>query len=49
LSGLQAALERQGRGADAQAVKARLTDVWKQADIRVVAGRPVSGGVPTNR
>ena len=49
LSGLQASLERQGRTGEAQTVKARLTDVWKQADIRVVAGRPVSDGVPANR
>ncbi len=49
LSGLQAALERQGRTADAQAVKTRFAEQWKQADIQVAAGRPVTGTSPAAR
>jgi hypothetical protein len=39
LSGLQASLEKQGRAAEAAAVKARLADQWRHADIRVAGGR----------
>ena len=49
LSGLQAALERQSRTADAQAVKARFAEQWKQADIQIVAGRPVTRTSPAVR
>jgi tetratricopeptide (TPR) repeat protein len=41
LSGLQAALEKQGRASDAAAVKARLAEQWRYADIQVLAGRRV--------
>jgi hypothetical protein len=40
LSGLQASLEKQGRTADAAAVKARLEEQWKMSDIQVAGGRP---------
>ena len=40
LSGLQAALERQGRAADAAAVSTRRTQAWRLADTTVVAARP---------
>ena len=40
LSGLQASLEKQGRTADAAAVKARLDEQWKMSDIQIAAGRP---------
>ena len=39
LSGLQASLEKQGRAADAAAVKARLDHQWKMSDIQVAGGR----------
>jgi len=42
LSGLAASLERQGRTADAAAVKARFNDMWKAADISVAAARATS-------
>jgi tetratricopeptide (TPR) repeat protein len=45
LSGLQASLERQGRTTDARAVQARFEEQWKQADIQVTAGRPVTWNV----
>ena len=41
LSGLQAALERQGRGREAAEVKTRLDAAWRAADVGVAAGRPV--------
>src|SRR6185503_480637 len=40
LSGLEAALVKQGRTADAAAVKARFAEQWKMADVQVAAGRP---------
>lgn len=40
LSGLQASLEKQGRAADAAAVKVRLEQQWKMSDIQVAGGRP---------
>ncbi len=40
LSGLQASLERQGRGAEAAAVKAQFDAAWRGADARLEAGRP---------
>ena len=40
LSGLQASLDRQGKKAEAAAVGARLSEVWRQADTPLVAGRP---------
>jgi tetratricopeptide (TPR) repeat protein len=40
LSGLQVSLERQGRAAEAAAVKARLAEVWKLADTELTAARP---------
>ena len=40
LSGLQASLERQGKRADAAAVRARLDRVWGGADIALAAARP---------
>jgi tetratricopeptide (TPR) repeat protein len=40
LSGLQAALEKQGKTSEAATVKARLDEQWKMADIQVAAGRP---------
>jgi tetratricopeptide (TPR) repeat protein len=39
LSGLQASLERQGRAADAAAVKSQFEDAWKSADVKLSAGR----------
>ncbi len=39
LSGLQASLERQGRTSEAAAVKERLAEQWKRADVQIVAGR----------
>lgn len=39
LSGLQASLEQQGKASEAAAVKARLAEQWKRADVEVVAGR----------
>jgi hypothetical protein len=39
LSGLQASLERQGRAADAAAVRARFEQMWKMSDIKLAAGR----------
>ncbi len=41
LSGLQASLERQGRGPEAAEVKTRLEAAWRGADVGVAAGRPV--------
>jgi Flp pilus assembly protein TadD len=49
LSGLQASLERQGRTAEAQATKTRFAEQWRQADVQVVAGRPVAGTSPATR
>jgi predicted Zn-dependent protease len=40
LSGLQAALERQGRAADAAAVSVRRAQAWRLADTPLVAARP---------
>jgi tetratricopeptide (TPR) repeat protein len=40
LSGLLASLERQGRSADAAAVKTRLETAWRDADTPLDAGRP---------
>ena len=40
LSGLQTSLVKQGRTADAAAVKARFEEQWKMADVQVAAGRP---------
>jgi hypothetical protein len=40
LSGLLASLERQGRTADAAAVRERFTGSWKAADVKMVAARP---------
>jgi tetratricopeptide (TPR) repeat protein len=40
LSGLQASLERQGRRADAAAVRARLERAWGGADTALAAARP---------
>jgi tetratricopeptide (TPR) repeat protein len=40
LSGLQAALERQGRQAEAQEVQDRFTAAWTEADTPLTAGRP---------
>jgi Flp pilus assembly protein TadD len=40
LSGLQASLERQGKRADAAAVRARLERVWGGADTALAAARP---------
>jgi len=40
LSGLEASLVKQGRTADAAAVKARFAEQWKMADVEVAAGRP---------
>jgi tetratricopeptide (TPR) repeat protein len=40
LSGLEASLVKQGRTADAAAVKARFAEQWKMADVQVAAGRP---------
>lgn len=42
LSGLQAALAKQGRARDAADVKARLDAAWRVADVGVVGGRPVA-------
>jgi tetratricopeptide (TPR) repeat protein len=39
LSGLQASLERQGRTADAAAVKSQFDGAWKRADVQLAAGR----------
>jgi len=39
LSGLQASLERQGRAADAAAVKSQFESAWKRADVKLSAGR----------
>lgn len=44
LSGLQASLERQGRGADAAEVKARLDAAWTGADTTLAGGRPQAEG-----
>jgi tetratricopeptide (TPR) repeat protein len=41
LSGLQAALERQGRKAEAAEIKRRFDAAWRAADVVVAAGRPV--------
>jgi tetratricopeptide (TPR) repeat protein len=41
LSGLQASLEKQGRTAEASAVKARLAEQWKRSDVQIAAGRPI--------
>ena len=49
LSGLQASLERQGRAADAAAVKARLAKQWRMSDIEVAAGRPRDAGRQPSR
>ena len=40
LSGLQASLERQGKRADAAAVRGRLDRVWGGADTALAAARP---------
>ncbi|MGH6691116.1 MAG: hypothetical protein ACREF4_10635 [Gammaproteobacteria bacterium] len=40
LSGLQASLEQQGRGADAAAAKARFDAAWRGADTPLEGGRP---------
>jgi tetratricopeptide (TPR) repeat protein len=48
LSGLRASLERQGRAAEAQAIKARLDKQWQRADVQIAAGRPVDGAPPAN-
>jgi tetratricopeptide (TPR) repeat protein len=40
LSGLQASLVKQGRTAEATAVKARFDEQWKKSDIQVAGGRP---------
>jgi tetratricopeptide (TPR) repeat protein len=40
LSGLLASLERQGRAADAAAVREQFTSSWKAADVKMVAARP---------
>ena len=40
LSGLHASLDRQGRQADAAAVRARLERVWSGADSALAAARP---------
>jgi tetratricopeptide (TPR) repeat protein len=40
LSGLEASLERQGRGREAADVKARIARAWGQADIALAAARP---------
>ena len=45
LSGLQASLERQGRRADAAAVRARLEKVWGGADTALAAARPRTDAV----
>lgn len=42
LSGLQAALERQGRAADAAAINTRRVQAWRRADTTVVAARPAA-------
>jgi tetratricopeptide (TPR) repeat protein len=49
LSGLQASLEKQGKTSDAAAVKARLDQQWKMADIQVAAGRPRDARRPASR
>jgi Flp pilus assembly protein TadD len=49
LSGLQASLEKQGKTADAAAVKARLDQQWKMSDIQVAAGRPRDARRPASR
>jgi len=41
LSGLHASLERQGRGAEAAAVKTRFDAAWRGADTPVAGGRPL--------
>jgi tetratricopeptide (TPR) repeat protein len=40
LSGLQASLDKQGKTAEAQTVKARFAEQWKRADVQIAAGRP---------
>jgi Flp pilus assembly protein TadD len=40
LSGLQTSLERQGKHAEAAAVKARFDAAWRGADTPVEGGRP---------
>ncbi len=42
LSGLQASLEKQGRKAEAETVKARLAQQWQRADVKIAAGRPLA-------
>lgn len=42
LSGLQASLEKQGRTAEAAAVKTRLAEQWKRSDVQIAAGRPIT-------
>jgi hypothetical protein len=49
LSGLHASLEHQGRAADAAAVKTRLDQQWRLADIRIAAGRPREAARQTPR
>jgi tetratricopeptide (TPR) repeat protein len=49
LSGLHASLEQQGRAADAAAVKTRLDQQWRLADIQVAAGRPREAARQTPR
>jgi tetratricopeptide (TPR) repeat protein len=40
LSGLQASLEKQGRPVEAAAVRTRLDEQWRLADVQLTAGRP---------
>ena len=50
LSGLQASLERQGKRADAAAVRGRLDRVWGGADTALAAARPSANAVvPASR
>jgi tetratricopeptide (TPR) repeat protein len=46
LSGLQASLEKQGRAADAAAVRARFEKMWRISDIQLTAGRARTGAAP---
>jgi tetratricopeptide (TPR) repeat protein len=46
LSGLQASLEKQGRAADAAAVRARFEKMWRMSDIQLTAGRARTGAAP---
>jgi tetratricopeptide (TPR) repeat protein len=40
LSGLIESLQKQGRRAEAEALKPRLTEQWQRADIQIAGGRP---------